>query len=270
METYTLYNGEVELVFDPVNHKYKANGKDVLGVTTVLKVINKPALMPWAAKMTAEHIAQNLRPGIPLDEMEIEQLCQAAKGAYRKKAQDSADLGHYAHDWFDNYFRGNNPVTPINKDLRNMTEAFLTFAKQHDIRPISTERKLFSVSRQVAGTTDLECLFEGELTLGDYKTGKSGIYPEHFIQMGGYDICYTEEELSDSERLARRLEGDGEPLVKRHLIINCNKDGELYVAQTRNVQRNRDAFDAALNLQRSLHEIEAETKGSITQVRKAA
>lgn len=262
METYSLYNGEIELTFDPVKHKYRANGQEVLGVTTVLKVINKPALMPWAAKMTAEHVQKNLIPGVALDEIQIEQLCYAAKGAYRKKAQDSADLGHYAHDWFDNYFRGNSPVTPINKDLRNMTDAFLTFAKQHDIKPLATERKLYSKSRGVAGTADLICLFEGEETMADYKTGKSGIYPEHFIQMGGYDICYTEEE---HERIVA-----GEPLIKLHLIINCNKDGELYVAQTRKVQRNRDAFDSALNLQRALSEIGADAKELITQVRRAA
>src|SRR4051812_27417221 len=106
MESYSLYSGTVELTFDPVKHKYKANGKEVLGVTTVLKVINKPALMPWAAKMTAEYVEQNLKPGLALDEIQIQQLCSAAKGAYRKKAQDSADLGHLAHSWFEAYFSG--------------------------------------------------------------------------------------------------------------------------------------------------------------------
>lgn len=256
METYSLYNNTVELVFDPVKHKYTVGGKKVDGVTTVLKVISKPALVPWAAKMTSEYVEKNLKPGVALDELEIKQLVAAAKGAHRQRAQNSADLGGLAHAWFEDYFAGKDPQMPFNKDLQNMVQAFLRFVKTHDVHPIFLEKRLYSVANRVAGTADLGLMIEGELAIADYKTSKSGIYAEHFAQMGGYDVCYTEEQ---------QFLGIDRP-VDRHIIINTNASGELYVAQSKNVSTNRNAFLSALALGRALEEVDADRKTIIERI----
>lgn len=257
METYKLYNDTIELVFDPQRHRYTVDGETVSGVTTVLKVINKPALVPWAAKMTAEHVASVLRPGIALDELEIKQLVDDAKFAHKKSANRSANLGALAHSWFEDYFSGFDPETPHNEELRNMTTAFLRFAKTHEIQPLTMEKRLYSPKHKVAGTADLTCMIEGEHAVADYKTSKSGIYPEHFIQMGGYDLCLTEEQ---------EFMGVDKP-VQRHILINANAKGELYVGQSRKVDVNRNAFLYALDLGRALEEIQADKKQNVERIK---
>jgi hypothetical protein len=46
--------------FDEKSHIYKLNGKKLTGVTTILGVINKPALVGWAARMAVEHIKASI------------------------------------------------------------------------------------------------------------------------------------------------------------------------------------------------------------------
>ena len=73
--------------------QYKdANGKRLPGVTTVLGVLEKPALIGWAATVAAEATADACANGLPPDQARI--LGRAAVFARRDKA---ADLGTRAH-----------------------------------------------------------------------------------------------------------------------------------------------------------------------------
>jgi hypothetical protein len=252
VEVVKLYNGEVELSFDPVKHKYFANGELVQGVTTVLKVINKPALVPWAAKMSAEFIEKNLKPGQVLDEVEIKTLVAGCKDAHRSKTEKAADIGTMGHNWCEDYVKGKNPATPINEDLRGITDAFLHFLDEYDIEPLRAERKLYSRNMKVAGTTDLIAMFQGGLAVLDYKTGASGIYNEAFIQLGAYSAMYAEETGQ-------------QPDV--HVVVNINKKGELNVGICEEVQRSEETFLNALNLNRALEQIERDRKFMVRRIK---
>jgi len=61
METYKLYNNEVELTFDPVKHMYKVNDKIVFGVTSICGILDKKALMYWAVNMAIKHLETYLK-----------------------------------------------------------------------------------------------------------------------------------------------------------------------------------------------------------------
>ncbi|HEX3650563.1 MAG TPA: hypothetical protein VHV49_19220, partial [Pseudonocardiaceae bacterium] len=41
-------------------HSYTIDGKRAIGVTTALKGIPKDMLVPWAAKLVAEHVVDNI------------------------------------------------------------------------------------------------------------------------------------------------------------------------------------------------------------------
>lgn len=254
--THKLYGGTVELSFNADKHKYTVNGNLVDSVTQILKIINKPLLVPWAAKMTAEYVNANLKPGVGLDELQIQELCKSAKNAHRMRSQTSADLGGIAHSWMEDYFAGKQPATPYNPELRNITEAFLRFTRQHVIEPITLEKKLYSIKHNVAGTTDLIAVIDGELTIADYKTSKSGIYAEGLIQLGAYDLCYTEE---------NEFLGSARPIT-RHMIINCKANGELNIANSSNVQQNREAFLYALGLANSLSGVDTDCKSVTVKI----
>ena len=52
-----------ELTFDADAHAYTWGGAFVPGVTSILSVIGKPALVPWAAGMAADHWLQAIKSG---------------------------------------------------------------------------------------------------------------------------------------------------------------------------------------------------------------
>lgn len=251
LETYKLYNNEIELCFDPAKHSYTANGESVTGVTTALKIIAKNAIGPWMVKMAAEYLEKNLKPGVVLDEVQVQKLIAGAKGAHRVRLEDAGNLGTMGHNWAEDYLLGKDPSMPVNKELRGIAEAVVRFVKRHDIQVINTERKLYSRELKVAGTADIIAHFEGELAVLDWKTG-SGIYGEVYGQLGAYSLAYTEETGQE---------------VKAHVAVNIRKDGDLYVGVSNSIARNETAFRSALALSRAMAEIEDERKQIIEKIR---
>lgn len=250
MNKYQMYGGEVELTFDEYRHKYTANGEPVDGTTTILKSIAKPALVPWCAKMSSEYVARSLYPGIHLDEVSIQKLVLGTKNAHKVRLEDAGNLGTMGHAWAESFLKNENPPMPLNPELRGIATAVMDFAKKHEFRVISTERKLYSRDLQVAGTADIICEFEGNLAVADFKTG-SGVYSEVFLQLGAYSIAYAEE--------------TGEQ-AKAHVAINVRKTGELYVGTSYEVERNENAFRSVLDLNRALSSIEEERKQIVRKV----
>ncbi|MEK6884229.1 MAG: hypothetical protein AABY22_31655, partial [Nanoarchaeota archaeon] len=85
-----LYNELVILEFDKLKHLYFVTTPDeetkrAYGVTSILGVLNKPALMFWSANMAAKYVEDNLMPGKALDEIEIKNLAEGAKNAHKIK-----------------------------------------------------------------------------------------------------------------------------------------------------------------------------------------
>lgn len=263
MERYPLYGGKLNVDYDPIKHIYYVEDKAVNGITDALKVIAKPFLIPWALKMGEEYLLENLAPGKALDELEIKRLAEGMKKAHTIRSGDAADIGTLGHEWIEKYYRGEKPAVPVNNQLRNITEAFMQFAEGHTIEPIHSEKLLYSVQNRFAGRVDMICLFDGKLAILDWKTS-SGIYPEYFLQMGGYDIAFSEEQLFDTESVE-----DFKP-VELHIIVQCSKKGELNVAVTEEVTRNRQGFMAALTLTRALRQVDEEMKATKKAAREAA
>lgn len=241
-ESHVLYDGKVRLDFDPVKHWYYINGEYANGVTTVLKILNKPALVGWAANMAGDYIKANLVPGEAVDEIKIQALVKGAKSAHRDRRDSAADGGTYIHNWIEEYVRGENPAMPVNPTLKRVIDDFLEW---HDrVRPetVYAERMLCSVEHKLAGTPDLVCRVDGKLTIMDWKTG-SGIYPEMFLQMAAYAIMYEEE--------------FGEKIEALH-VVNASLKNMFRDRVETDVEKYKTAFLQAMNLQRSMKDIERE------------
>lgn len=259
METYSLYNGDVMLKFDPIKHVYWANGKKVdNSISGALKVIDKPALIPWALKMAGEYLQERLVPGKSLDEIQILDVIKNMKMAHRRKTDTAADIGTLGHKWVEDYLTAKasgfpTPELPVNEELRNIAATFLEFMANHKIEVIHAEKRLYSKKYDVAGTADGIVMFEGEMAILDWKTG-SGIYPEYLMQMGGYDVCYTEE-LGLSAR--------SRP-IKKHVLVNCSKTGILQSHVSNETERNRKGFLAFFEGGNHLTSIKKELKESLS------
>lgn len=145
---------------------YDKDGKLLPGVTTILNILNKPALGPWHNRMGLE-------------------------GIDTAKYVDALALcGTISHDMICHHNRGIEFDGSIYPDelvdkAENSFLSYLAWEKQHKIEPILCEAPLVSNLHGYGGTVDMLALVDGVSTIVDYKTGKA-IYPEHLYQVAAY------------------------------------------------------------------------------------
>jgi hypothetical protein len=194
-----LYKGEVELVFDSFRHSYHVNDRTfdrfqekVTSVTTALGIINKPALVNWAANMAADSIAEALKPGISYDELELQTIIEAGRKAHYQRKTDAGLTGTFVHKWVEDYIKGNNPGMPVNKNLQEAINRFLEWVNRHKVEFLLSEQQVYSRKYNYTGTLDFICKIDGKMYIGDMKTS-TGIYPEYFIQTAAYRQARLEE-----------------------------------------------------------------------------
>ena len=173
---------KVKLDFNEPHISYKnSKGEKIVGVTTALGMLAKPALIPWAYKRGLE--------GVELYES-------------RDKA---ANVGTIVHARIMAYYKGYEiDNSNISAEVWQMTEAsmksFYEWAKPRDVKPIMIEEPMVSEIYQYGGTFDIYGVMDGELTLLDFKSG-SGLYDEHFIQLAAYAQLIKETELHKIEKI---------------------------------------------------------------------
>ena len=150
-----------------------SNGKMVLSVPTILKLIPKPALIPWAYNL-----------GL-------------VRQDYNKVRQESADIGTEVHDLinikegagWDTYL--NDMDYHIGDRARWSLDNYKKFVKDHDLRILEQELTLtFGGDKRTpafGGTCDMVAEVDGKLSLVDFKTGKA-IYPESVLPLAAYDM----------------------------------------------------------------------------------
>ena len=159
-----------------------AAGKRIPGVTTVLNLLAKPALLRWAWKEGKEG-------------RELEASRQVA-----------ADIGTVAHALCEAHLRGmeldRENITP--ETVGKAETSFLRFLEWFDtahLTVVATEVQLVSERMQVGGTADLVAqTTDGALWLADLKTGKA-IYDEMYVQAATYAAMWEEVHSTRIERV---------------------------------------------------------------------
>ena len=173
---------------------YQIGEKELPSVTTILSILDKPALMPWAAKTTAAAFKEAVINSIDcLSEELLDNIEQEAKGAYRKKSTEAMDIGTRVHKIIESWIHSDGLLTPdevIDPYAKRGLEAFLTWGEQHDIEIVSNEQ-VVTDDMLYAGRYDLLAKVDGKLTLIDFKTA-SGIWFSNWLQLGGYAIAIDE------------------------------------------------------------------------------
>lgn len=148
------------------------DGTKVVGVTTVLGVLNKPALVGWANRLGLEGI----EVGKYVDNLaDIGTLAHALIEAHLRKEQ--FDTSDYSKNQIDK--------------AENAVLKFFEWEKQHKLEPIAMEAQLVSETHKYGGTCDIYCKLDGKLTLIDIKTAKA-VYGEHHTQCVAYEQLLNE------------------------------------------------------------------------------
>lgn len=190
-----LYSGSVTIQrgdFGSKKHAYYwvEGGYYVPGATSILQVLNKPALIQWAANETAKHVLANLKEGAT--QADIERVCDEATKKHVRIKEDAGQVGTNVHELAHKLFNGKPIAVPEDKATKNGLVALQDWIGANDVRPIETERVAFSKSAFFAGTFDLLASVNGKLSLVDLKTS-TGVYDDHKIQLGGYRFAWEEE-----------------------------------------------------------------------------
>ncbi len=181
----------------------KKNGTVVVGVTTALNKLAKPALPLWGFNQGREPRFGSipeaaLATGFDLNNPNIEEAISWAfsVGQERKnqslygKRDKAAEIGTVAHEILHQREKGFEiDNSNIQKEVWKLA---LECVKSHDkwfedqsIKTILFEKDFVSEKKSYGGTLDKLAEINGELSLLDYKTGKD-IYEENFIQLTAY------------------------------------------------------------------------------------
>lgn len=177
------------LKFYPASHRYKLDGQWVPGVTTILGVLDKPAIPKWAARQVAEYVADNIDGIETLRQMGRGPMVEALRNIPWQKRDDAADRGTTLHDYAEAILRGEE--VEVDDALVPVVEHALEFMDVWQIDPILIERPVASRLHRWAGTFDLIARYvhpvTGERGVGifDWKSGKA-LYPEFAWQLNAY------------------------------------------------------------------------------------
>lgn len=205
VETFSLYSGEVEISFKKSSHRYKVSDlgskpEQCPSVTTVLNVLAKPALIPWAVGKTADFMYDGFKELIERQSFSVESvfhLIERSRRASDDFKQEAADIGTSTHDYLAAYWRGfmtgtSGPPLPEEGKVRTCIEAALDWFQEHDMRPVLIETPVYSRLYKITGQPDFIGYIDGKFAVLDYKSTKS-LYAELPLQCCAYAKLYEEE-----------------------------------------------------------------------------
>lgn len=254
----SLYNGEVEIEFKDSGHRYSVNGKPVKGVTTILAAtVAKPFLMTWAANLAVETFRDTLMAhfagGGAWDGFDPLGASQLAKTAHTRKKEAGADTGTLVHDWIEGYLKGNMPLPPTDPQALLCVESFLGWEIANKPHWLYSEKLVYSRQHDYCGTIDAGAVIAGKVARIDFKTsdpkkewknnrptGKLEPYPEHWLQIGGYEQADAEESNVSADE---------------HRLLYIQKNGLLAEFVSNKVTLHAEGFVAAKTYHDKLQKI---------------
>jgi len=203
------------------HQKYVSESGEVFpGVTTILGVINKPQLVPWANKLGLQGIDST------------------------RYVDATAVVGTLAHEMVQEYLGGpswdRGRYAPEEVDLaENALLKFFEWEKHiGKVETIAIEKQMVHEPRRYGGTVDWIGRIGGKTWLIDFKTSKD-LYPEHVYQIAAYNqLCCINDIEIQGVRIIRigRDGGEGfedrvvssEELQYGEYVFNCAT--QLYYA----------------------------------------
>ena len=161
------------------------DGTIVPGVTTILGVLNKPALVKWANNLGLQGIDST------------------------KYVDEKAAIGTLAHQMIADYLRGEETDTSEYSKVQidqaeNAVLSFFEWEKTHHIEIVLVEEPMVSEQFHFGGTIDCLGHINGDLCLIDFKTSK-GIFPEMMTQVAAYKHLLVEHGYDVTQTIILRI-----------------------------------------------------------------
>lgn len=166
------------------SHSYLLDGARIPGVTTVIGILDKPALVNWAAKESASYAIEHWErlTGLPL----LERAAQIEKARYNTNRK-AVVKGNRIHALGEKLAHGETVEVPL--EIQSQVSAYARFLDTWQLKVFATETPVAHTEWCFGGTFDLiaETPRFGR-ALMDIKTGK-GVYSEVALQLNAYAGC---------------------------------------------------------------------------------
>lgn len=174
------------------------------GTTTVLGIVDKPFLIPWAVKEAYKDLVsfmESCKSANDFADKVIEHIAINLKeGTYphQKKSSQSLDLGSLAHTevehFVKHYIANKNYDYKIQSNIEGVklsVQRFIDWAVKEQVEFFSSEESVYSEIHLIAGTYDFICKIKGEWYIGDFKTSKQ-VDDSYHPQASAYGFMINE------------------------------------------------------------------------------
>lgn len=203
------------------------DGTEVQGATTIIGVMDKPALLTWAYN------------------------CGVNGQDFRKVKEDAASVGTLAHFMTECFLKGQTPdLSSFSKDeVDRATVSFNKFVdwwREEEMTVVSSETQLVSERYRYGGTLDITALDRKKrLCLIDIKTSK-GIYAKEMgAQVAAYDNLHGEDAMEFQK-----------PHLQRWMIVRIGKkdagDFQVWPINVSELKLYWNIFSACLDLHKAI------------------
>ncbi len=197
-------------------HSYLIDGRKADGVTTLLgDGLAKPALINWAANTTAGYAVDHWDE---LGKQPVSKRLETLKSSRYADRDEAGRRGTEVHALAEQLVQGNQVDVP--EPLAGHVESCVRFLDAWEPTPILTETVVASRKWNFCGTTDgVFELRDHSIALYDWKTARSGIFPDTALQLAAY--VHAEVYLDN--------DGNEQPMaelgITRGLGIHIRADG---------------------------------------------
>jgi hypothetical protein len=154
-------------------------------VTTILNVLNKPALAGWAAREAAAYAVANLDDLVSIASRDTEAARELIQGAPWRKSRKAMKRGSDTHDAAERHALGLKPDMP-DEEAAPYVDGLRRFLDEWQPEIEMSEAVVYSRRYRYAGQLDGIGTFPGMgRVLFDFKTGKA-VYDEAVLQVCAY------------------------------------------------------------------------------------
>jgi hypothetical protein len=209
---------------------HPVSGDYLPSITACIGVIDKPALVGWAAKETAIAAFAN-RFALVRVKDEGAALDMLKNARYRSSGE-KAKVGTTVHAICEALARDEKLPDDFDEAHMPYVDAFMGFVSEYSPRFTLVEATVFSDRYRYAGTFDFLAVIDELLILGDHKTGK-GVYEEVALQLAAARYA---------DFVWDRLTGDLQPMpeIQGCIAVHLQRDG----ARVYNIEAGEAAFQA--------------------------
>ncbi len=185
-------------------YKIPGEARPFPSVTTIVGLLDKPALRFWYAKEAAKHMRDLVLAKLEHQEatleslrtMDIDALMKEAKARPKAIAEEKADIGTKVHEAIAEFNKTGVKVE-LAPELRPAFDAYMNWMTEYNVKPRGSEVTIWHKEHWYAGTLDMPANItipkqEGNLFyIHDFKTA-TNLYPEHVLQLAAYVFAYEE------------------------------------------------------------------------------